>query len=353
MNNPIQTNPTVSIVIAIYNIQKFLQPCLDSVLQQTFDDYEVLLVNDGSTDQSKYICDNYAEKNQKFKVFNKINGGLASARNFGLMHAKGKYVYFMDGDDRISPFLLEENIKKISSYNAEVIVFGHTKEFLGNSNKKIESLPPNFYTKSHDEVLHHLIKLLNGGNGFAVWEQIYLREFLINSSITFPEFKRGSDMMFLLELYSNSCFIVTNSKSYYYYIEFGDSKKYDIDIINNHIKFYEKYLNLFGKKLEERDVRRYSLKLLLLWFCHVIPTNITNYNNFNRATKLLELKNLLHHQKLRSFIHIFSLRDTGFNPLAITMFTLLKLKSSLLLYYFTRLKSYFKNNYKINHKKLF
>ena len=86
----------ISIIIPIYNSEKYLKNCLDSLLQQSFENFEALLINDGSTDRSDEICDEYAEKDSRFKVYHKGNSGVSAARNFGLEKAQGEWIWFVD-----------------------------------------------------------------------------------------------------------------------------------------------------------------------------------------------------------------------------------------------------------------
>lgn len=95
------SKPTISVVIPVYNVEKYLDQCLDSVLEQTYTDFEVIMVDDGSIDSSHNICKLFAEKDSRFKVYRKENGGASSARNYGLKRAKGEYIYFLDSDDYI------------------------------------------------------------------------------------------------------------------------------------------------------------------------------------------------------------------------------------------------------------
>lgn len=93
--------PLVSIIVPIYNAEKTLRRCIDSILSQTFSDWELLMIDDGSTDQSGTICDQYAIKDKRIKVFHKKNGGVSSARNLGLDNARGEWITFVDADDQI------------------------------------------------------------------------------------------------------------------------------------------------------------------------------------------------------------------------------------------------------------
>lgn len=104
----------ISIIIPVYNTEEFLRPCLDSILSQSFADYEVLLIDDGSSDGSGSLCDAYAQKDGRILVYHKENGGVSSARNLGLNHAKGEWIYFVDSDDEILPGGLQTLVDGIS-----------------------------------------------------------------------------------------------------------------------------------------------------------------------------------------------------------------------------------------------
>ena len=115
--------PIVSVVIPVYNVEQFLKECVDSVLAQTFQEYEIILVDDGATDNSGILCDEYADKYNKVRVIHRKNGGLSAARNTGLDAAKGKYVYFLDSDDYIRNDTLETLIAIAQQDNSDVVFF--------------------------------------------------------------------------------------------------------------------------------------------------------------------------------------------------------------------------------------
>lgn len=121
--------PELSIIIPVYNVEQFINRCIDSVLSQTYEDYEIILVNDGSTDRSGLICDEYAINNPKIKVLHKENGGLSDARNAGLKMANSEYVGFVDSDDYIERDMYEKLISACKKHKADIGVCGRFKVY--------------------------------------------------------------------------------------------------------------------------------------------------------------------------------------------------------------------------------
>lgn len=114
----------ISLIIPVYNVEAYLDKCLYAILTQNYDNWEAILVDDGSTDSSSRICDEYREKDSRFKVFHKTNGGVSSARNVGLSKAKGRWLWFIDADDWISSDALEVLSKQLDNSNIDTIFFG-------------------------------------------------------------------------------------------------------------------------------------------------------------------------------------------------------------------------------------
>ena len=130
-------NSLISIIVPVYNSEKALDRCINSILEQTFQNWELLLINDGSTDRSREICDEYAAKDQRIKVFHKTNGGVSSARNVGLDNAKGEWITFCDSDDEIlnNTFALYDRI--INEHNEiDLISCGYLIYYKSGSLKK-------------------------------------------------------------------------------------------------------------------------------------------------------------------------------------------------------------------------
>ena len=148
----------VSVIVPVYNASSTLRKCVDSLLAQTLKDYEVLLVDDGSTDESSAICDEYAVKNSRVKAFHKANGGVSSARQFGIDHAQGEYTIHADPDDWVEPEMLEDLYKKAKETDADMVIC----DFYENTYKGQRVVCQKPTSLQHDIVLKELFGHLMG-----------------------------------------------------------------------------------------------------------------------------------------------------------------------------------------------
>ena len=137
----------ISVIVPIYRIEKYLAQCIESLLEQSFKDFELILVDDGSPDNCPQICDDYAKNDSRVKVIHKPNGGLLSARKAGLEASTGTHIAYVDGDDWVDHFYLDTLYKLAIANDADLVVTGHFREFDG----KIETIKPKnpgFYDES-------------------------------------------------------------------------------------------------------------------------------------------------------------------------------------------------------------
>lgn len=137
----------ISIIITVYNIEPYLKKCVSSILAQTYQNLEVILVDDGSTDDSSALCDFYRQKDDRIRVVHKTNGGLVSARKTGLAAAQGEYVGFVDGDDWIEPQMYEHLMKLAEDYQADMVLGGSIEDISGQTVNKTNNLKPGVYDK--------------------------------------------------------------------------------------------------------------------------------------------------------------------------------------------------------------
>ena len=168
----------ISVIIPVYNSEHFLDRCLSSVLSQTFVNFEVLLINDGSTDGSIDICERYEKEDSRIRFFNRSNHGVSATRQFGIDHCKGKYCIQIDSDDWIDNNCLEVLYKKAVDSNSDIVYIGLIEEYLD------KSVLARVY-KSND-IDDYLFALLNGKCWGSVCNKLVLRSLITKYNISFP-----------------------------------------------------------------------------------------------------------------------------------------------------------------------
>ena len=190
-------NKKVSIVIPIYNIEKYLRESVDSVLRQTYVNLDIILVDDGSVDSCPDICDEYAVKDNRVRVIHKENGGLSEARNAGLSLADGEYVYFLDGDDYIKPDAIEKLVKVIDQEKSEIVCFEWKTvyEDFNDPDYKEEFKRDHIYSTDKGSLLFELM-LKNNEFFVPVPIQFYSTAFLKKNNLHFKKGIMHEDELF-------------------------------------------------------------------------------------------------------------------------------------------------------------
>ena len=184
--------PQISVIIPVYNAEKYLNRCIDSILAQSFTDFEVLLVDDGSPDGSGEICDNYIAKDSRIRVFHKQNEGVSSARNMGLDNAIGEWVTFVDADDWIEKDTLEQCIE--NSKDVEFVRFG-MKSVYGENLYIEDTRLENSWTYKI-----YCANVFSRQTALGVCGGLYLRSIFTNNNIKFnPQYRLGEDWLVLMQ----------------------------------------------------------------------------------------------------------------------------------------------------------
>lgn len=230
-------NPKVSVIVPVYNVQDYLRQCVDSILAQTFEDYELILVDDGCTDHSGSICDEYETKSDKAEVIHQQNGGLPVARKVGIEHAHGDYILFVDADDWVDPDHLESLITKAEQEQADVVMCGFYFEF-PKKKVKFANIPTSLTGK--DIIIESLKGSLHAGVVF----KLIRRSLFLDHVINFPQYTYLEDMCLSTEILLVAKRIVsTNLVSYHYrYNYHSETNTRDIEFRIR--KFEESILNL-------------------------------------------------------------------------------------------------------------
>lgn len=310
----------LSIIIPIYNVEKYLKECLDSLIvgvsQKIENQIEVLLINDGSTDNSLSICREYVEKKKYIKLLSKKNGGLSSARNLGISVAKGRYVSFIDSDDIVSIRYVSSILKIINQIDFDIFIFKYQK-FIQKNEIKMKKA-----TKSIPKV--HKIKKEECINGLTIdeigsfaWNKVYNRELF--KDIKYPEKKYFEDIFTTYRLVNKATkFIASNAVFYYYRQRSGSilhQKDFEIrlKILNDSIKArYE--LSLFLNKNGSINSQVENNKFLFNDCVHLIKAIFINNKGYKYLDCLKFLKYFNFSIKRDGLKHVLILKLYVINP---------------------------------------
>jgi glycosyltransferase involved in cell wall biosynthesis len=183
----------ISIIVPVYNSEKTLEKCLDSILSQTFTNFECILIDDGSTDKSPAICDEYAQKDNRIQVLHKLNEGVSAARNDGIKAARGEYIAFVDSDDYTLPDMYWLLLEKIEKERKELVCCGYTHR------NKTYLPPPVLSSVSVAQAVYHLEHSELFG---LIWNKLYLAKIIKTHNIGFPTGQYfGEDIFFNLQYF--------------------------------------------------------------------------------------------------------------------------------------------------------
>ncbi len=213
--------PFLSIIVPIYNVpERYLRKCIESLINQTFKDIEILLIDDGSTDNSSLICDEYSASNENITTIHKENGGLSSARNKGVREASGKYIMFVDGDDWINPESCEVLHNCFNNNDVDLIMFCMSKDYEESTTPYLYFLKENYIYKD-DEIKWLQSQVLNYNSNIAtVTTKLIKRELLISNNVFHNEqLKQGAEgIVFNIDLFGTVRSAVFIKKYLYHYL---------------------------------------------------------------------------------------------------------------------------------------
>ena len=296
----------ITVIIPVYNVEKYIRQCIDSVLRQTYTELEVILVDDGSTDCSGIICDEYACKDARIKVMHKENGGLSSARNVALDIATGEYIAFVDSDDYLALDTFEKCYAKLTQTDADVCMFSHYT--VDGEVHTAHKLPFDKDVYCDDEVKNNVFPKFFGkaGNDLEV-EGFVCRQIFKKGTIGNLRFRSereyfAEDVVFDIKVYSKvSRFCVINEPLYYYrYVSTSLSNKYRnklFDKLNNLLVFMSEKAKGQPGDLYNRVLER------AFTFAKFTCLNIKKANMLSRKEKLCLIKEITENIYVRESIN--------------------------------------------------
>lgn len=251
-----------SLILPVYNVEQYLDRCIKSIIHQSFEDYEIILVDDGSTDTSGELCDLWEKKSDKITVVHKSNGGLASARNYGMKYASGDYIMFVDSDDWLKEGALKNCYEELEGGNYDVLKYGFQRVVDGVYGEEIvSSFQEGIYDRDKIEriILPQIVgpfQLFNYDINplKSAWSGIYRRQFLQENNICFESERiiLNEDYLYTLSVMLAAKNVKIIHKVYYYY-DFRDgsiSKRYIKNMLARKLELHKAY---------ERELNKYAL----------------------------------------------------------------------------------------------
>lgn len=228
--------PKVSIIIPVYNSEKYVGDVIKSILNQTYKDFELILINDGSSDKSGEICEKYADTDQRIKVIHQCNQGLCAARNKGIDEAVGKYICFVDNDDYCYPDYIKDNIELALNYDADVVRFDRLRiQTFENSEKVIKDVTGTkgivdeknpVKVMRGEEILENYVAIKRAGALYGIWNAMFKREFLETNQLRFcTDIKYGGEdgLLNLQAVQRANCYVFNKGIYYRYERRYGYS----------------------------------------------------------------------------------------------------------------------------------
>ena len=343
-----EKNPMISVIVPCYNVGEYVEKCLNSLVNQTFKDIEIICVNDGSTDNTPQILSDFAEKYSEIRVINQTNGGLSNARNTGIENARGKYIAFVDSDDWINETFLENQYKAITKYDADISA-GTIVRWRENYQK----FRVHYTEEKVFETLEDKIKVCSIPKCCYVWNKLYKADLVKNHKFT--EGVYFEDMLWTPEVLKESEKLVTAPDSNYYYrvnkgsivkkrpsakkqTDSYNAHKYIVDFFDENGLVLDKKSKLITKKIlyllnfpvarvKERDNKSI---FYLFNFIPLFKYSKTKYRDFYKifGIKLTIRKNKKSIKEIREYNKTYEMNDSHFPLVASRFETLEKLLNS-------------------------
>jgi len=300
----------ISVIIPVYNVEEYLKKCIDSIINQTYSNLEILLIDDGSTDNSGKICDEYKIIDKRIKVIHKENGGVSSARNLGISEAKGKWLTFIDSDDWIETNFCEILINEARENNADVVLCAYNRV----TNSKLEKI--NVYSKNVElDSIQYLINILNPQTGFGFCHMKLYKSDIIKNIRFNTDLEVGEDALFNEKISQNIVnSIYVNENLYNYRVnEFSVVRKYDERYCEKYLKamkatkkfIFNNYINSEEIKINYYNFVAYHVLLIAVNYCY-------NYENKNKNKREI-LKNICKEDFFKEAI-----KKSNYNKLSLT-----------------------------------
>lgn len=286
-------NDLISIIVPIYNVEKYLDKCIESIIEQTYNNLEIILVDDGSPDNCAEICDEYAEKDSRIVVIHKDNGGVSSARNTGLKVAKGSYIGFVDPDDYITDEMYERMLTTAKLCNADIVLcdyafFGENGDIYKDSIKG-QGTGRSEYIDQYQSQLLYFNEVSMRTSLVVMWNKLFKKDII--SDIIFPSGKIHEDEAVTFSLLYKAKKIIYLRENLYYYLDRRGSIM-DTDIKKNRFNIFDAYIKrlVFYEEYNEKEL----YKKVILLYMHML----CQYADWSSKSKTKNKQEIIYYHNL-------------------------------------------------------
>lgn len=326
--------PKVSIIVPIYNVEKYLSRCLDSLIAQTLTEIEIVAVNDGSDDSSLDILREYESRDSRIKVINKPNGGVSSARNEGIKFANGDYLGFTDPDDWVDFKMYDEMHKNALAEKADVVMCSYIREFENHSKTKDFNLPSRVHYREEEVNLNVLRRLIGPINEEianpelldawgTVWSKLYRAEIIKKNNIVFCDLNKigtNEDTLFNIEtIYHANSFLFINTPFYHYWRANSTSvtSGFKPNLMNQWIYLFNYIENfLSGNNLSENYYLALNNRICL----NTLGLGLNTISRNNRSSTFMKIKRIKIFLKEKRIRNSFKQLDLSHLPIVWRVF---------------------------------
>ena len=309
------STPVISVIVPFYNAEQHIAHCIESILSQTFKYFELVLVNDGSIDNSAKICYQYSQNDSRINYLEKENGGPGSARNLGIKEAKGEYVYFVDGDDWIEEDLLEVCWNVLKSERPDIIIFGYVVDHVNKEGKTISSNEFNqnkiiFEKKKNNiEISNTTIQILK-----LCCNKVFRKDFIEKNNLNYnEEISLSEDVIFNFQSFLYTDKLIFINKALYHYVNretISLSKKFNKNSFEIHLKthkVFSDFLNLWC--VNEKNINAVLAMNLIKNIKNTINAMFSYKNDLLINDKIKYIKMMVSTNETRKFIDFYTPDD--------------------------------------------
>ena len=286
----------VSIVVPIYNSEETLKKCLDSILKQKYTNFEVILINDGSSDESLNICRDYSNNYENIIIIDKKNEGSSVARNKGIDRASGRYIMFIDSDDWIEDTMIKDKYELAMKYNTDMVISGIKVDYM-KKNESVKTIINNYkfsFWKNIDEISSNIINIFENALINSSCNKLYKTSILKENNIYFQRTEVGEDTLFNLSVLEKINSLLITDKSYYHYNKFDNKETLTGKIIDESYKKYiyihEEMLRLFEKwgRLNDEVVKYINRTMISQYLAVTYKIMRSKEIPYNEKKKMLD-----------------------------------------------------------------